>query len=149
LRHPRRRQAPGGTRPGPPDHPAARSALGGSGRAQHRPRPREPHSDPGTGAGRRPAGDPVKLHGRAYLVVTTIAVLFSINAGGPSPYLAGYLTAGTLLLAALWTFALQRGLAVTIAAEGRTFTVGDRAQIILRIENDILVPAPWLELRDR
>ncbi|HEX6990059.1 MAG TPA: hypothetical protein VF282_11385, partial [Bacillota bacterium] len=90
----------------------------------------------------------MRLRGRAYLVLTVVAVLFSINTGGPFPYLAGYLTVTALVLAWLWTWLLQRGLTVTVAAEGRSFEVGDQVRVTLRIENESVFPAPWLELRD-
>lgn len=90
----------------------------------------------------------MRLRARAFLALAIAAALFGISAGGPFPSLAGYLAAGTLLLSGLWTWALRRGLTVTVSATGRTFTVGDQAEMALRIENDSLFPVPWLEVRD-
>lgn len=75
---------------------------------------------------------------------TLVALVFAVTTGGPVPWFLVKFLAALHLLAALWAWALARGLDVEVRVDGRRATVGEPVEVEVFVHNGSILPVPRL-----
>jgi uncharacterized protein (DUF58 family) len=81
-------------------------------------------------------------------VLVGVALVFARFAGGRLPYFIFYLSAGSLLVAWLWTRHAARRTDCLIEVERDRVEVGQSLRVKVRLDNDTFLPLPWVEVDD-
>lgn len=81
-------------------------------------------------------------------VLVGVALIFARLAGGRLPYFIFYLSAGSLLVAWLWTRHAARRTDCLIQVERDRVEVGQSLGVKVRLDNDTFLPLPWVEVDD-
>ncbi|WP_243123760.1 hypothetical protein [Thermaerobacter sp. FW80] len=75
---------------------------------------------------------------------TLVALVFAVTTGGPVPWFLVKFLAALHLLAALWAWALARGLDVEVRVDRRRATVGEPVEVEVFVHNGSILPVPRL-----
>lgn len=82
------------------------------------------------------------------LVLALAAFAFARIAGGTLPWFLFYATFGLVVVAALWAWHIRRNLHCLVALDRDQLEVGQELRVRVRVENEGLLPLPWVEVEN-
>ncbi|TDT45664.1 DUF58 domain-containing protein [Fonticella tunisiensis] len=85
---------------------------------------------------------------KSVIVLIISSLTLALLGGGQIPYLVFYMVSGVFIISYLWTAFTARKISVFQRVENKDYYVGDIITIQSYIDNDTLLPIPYVEIID-
>lgn len=86
---------------------------------------------------------------KSVILLTIASFILALLGGGKIPYLIFYMISGVFIISYLWTRYVARKLIAFQRTENREYYVDDKITIDSFIDNDTVLPIPYVEITDR